>query len=270
MDAMSVRRAIFAGYDWGGRAACVGAALWPERCAGLVSVNSYLIQDIARSMVPARPERELAIWYQYYFHSERGRAGLAAYRRDIAAILWKQWSPPGSSTRRHSNGPPRPRQPDFVDIAIHSYRHRLGWPPAIRGMPISSAAWPRCPRSRCRQSPWTAMRTAWRRQPLQYSPRRDSPVPAPTVSCVAPVTICRRRAGAFAGAVMELVAATVALTPSAHRRCARRARKTGARKSRAPARDQATDDHDRKRFLNHCRSADIAAGSSRCIRAPSS
>jgi len=127
MDAMAVRRAIFAGYDWGGRAACVGAALWPERCAGLVSVNSYLIQDIARSMVPARPERELAIWYQYYFHSERGRAGLAAYRREIAAILWKQWSPTWQFDAATLDRTAAAfDNPDFVDIAIHSYRHRYG------------------------------------------------------------------------------------------------------------------------------------------------
>ncbi len=82
MDALSLKRAVFAGYDWGGRAACVGAALWPERCAGLVSVNGYLIQDIARAMTPAKPEREVPLWYQYYFQLERGRAGLAANRRE--------------------------------------------------------------------------------------------------------------------------------------------------------------------------------------------
>src|SRR6195256_6148442 len=78
MDALGVSRAVFAGYDWGGRAACIGAALWPDRCIGLVSANSYQIQDIAKAMVPARPEREVALWYQYYFQLERGRAGLAA------------------------------------------------------------------------------------------------------------------------------------------------------------------------------------------------
>jgi pimeloyl-ACP methyl ester carboxylesterase len=90
MDGLGVQRAIFAGYDWGGRAACVGAALWPERCAGLVCVNSYLIQNIARAMVPAKPEYEVPLWYQYYFQLERGRAGLDANRRGIAKILWQQ------------------------------------------------------------------------------------------------------------------------------------------------------------------------------------
>ena len=127
MDALGVSRAVFAGYDWGGRAACIGAALWPDRCIGLVSANSYQIQDIAKAMVPARPEREVALWYQYYFQLERGRAGLAANRREIARILWKQWSPNwrfddasfDRTAAAHDNT-------DYVDVVIHSYRHRYG------------------------------------------------------------------------------------------------------------------------------------------------
>src|SRR6202043_542120 len=127
MDALAVKRAVFAGYDWGGRAACVAAALWPDRCTGLVSVNGYLIQDIANAMVPAKPEREVALWYQYYFQVERGRAGLAANRRGIARILWQQWSPNWHfddatlerTVAAHEN-------PDYFDVVIHSYRHRFG------------------------------------------------------------------------------------------------------------------------------------------------
>jgi pimeloyl-ACP methyl ester carboxylesterase len=127
MDALAVERAVFAGYDWGGRAACIGAALWPERCIGLVSVNGYLIQDIARAMIPAKPDREVPLWYQYYFQLERGRAGLAADRRGIARILWQQWSPNWRfddacferTALAHDN-------PDYVDVVIHSYRHRFG------------------------------------------------------------------------------------------------------------------------------------------------
>ena len=127
MDALEIERAVFAGYDWGGRAACIGAALWPERCIGLVAVNSYLIQDIARAMVPARPQHEVALWYQYYFQLERGRVGLAANRREIARILWRQWSPNWHfddacferTAVAHDN-------PDYVDVVIHSYRHRFG------------------------------------------------------------------------------------------------------------------------------------------------
>jgi pimeloyl-ACP methyl ester carboxylesterase len=127
MDALGIKRAVLAGYDWGGRAACVGAALWPDRCTGLVSVNGYLIQDIARAMVPAKPEREVPLWYQYYFQLERGRAGLAANRREIARILWRQWSP-----NWHFDDATFERSaaafdnPDYVDVVIHSYRHRFG------------------------------------------------------------------------------------------------------------------------------------------------
>ncbi|OYU99589.1 MAG: alpha/beta hydrolase, partial [Burkholderiales bacterium PBB5] len=77
MDALHIDRAVLAGYDWGGRAACVVAALWPQRCAGLLSFNSYNIQNIAKAMVPDTPDNERSLWYQYYFHSERGRNGLA-------------------------------------------------------------------------------------------------------------------------------------------------------------------------------------------------
>ena len=127
MDALSIPRAVFAGYDWGGRAACVGAAHWPERCIGLVSVNSYLIQDIANALKPAKAEREVPYWYQWYFQIERGRAGLAADRRSITRILWQQWSPNWKfdeaclerTSAAHDN-------PDYVDIVIHSYRHRYG------------------------------------------------------------------------------------------------------------------------------------------------
>ena len=127
VDALGVQRAVFAGYDWGGRAACVAAALRPDRCTGLVSVNGYLIQNIAKAMVPAKPEYEVPLWYQYYFQLERGRAGLAADRRGIAMILWKQWSPDwhfdDASFERtamaHDN-------PDYVEVVIHSYRHRFG------------------------------------------------------------------------------------------------------------------------------------------------
>jgi pimeloyl-ACP methyl ester carboxylesterase len=127
MDALDIKRAVFAGYDWGGRAACVAAALWPERCAGLVSVNGYLIQDIARAMVPMRPEREVAYWYQYYFQLERGRAGLAANRRGIAKILWQQWSPNWQfDDACFERTAIAFDNPDYVDVVIHSYRHRYG------------------------------------------------------------------------------------------------------------------------------------------------
>lgn len=130
MDALAVGRAVLAGYDWGGRAACVVAALWPRRCAGLVSFNSYNIQDIARAMVPDTPENERSLWYQYYFHSERGRAGLALDRRALCRLLWRTWSPTwrfDDATFERSAA--AFDNPDFVDVVIHSYRHRFGLVP---------------------------------------------------------------------------------------------------------------------------------------------
>jgi pimeloyl-ACP methyl ester carboxylesterase len=92
-----------------------------------VSVNGYLIQDISRAAEPAKPEREAAFWYQYYFQTERGRAGLTAYRRDVARLLWKQWSPKWAfDDATFDRTAVAFDNPDFVDTVIHSYRHRLG------------------------------------------------------------------------------------------------------------------------------------------------
>ena len=127
MDALAVPKAILAGYDWGGRAACVVAALWPERCSGLVSFNSYNIQHISRSLEPELPENEHRLWYQYYFHSERGRAGLEKDRRAFTRLLWKQWSPTWHfSEETFLKTAVAFDHPDFVDVVIHSYRHRFG------------------------------------------------------------------------------------------------------------------------------------------------
>ncbi len=93
LDALGLERAALAGYDWGGRAACIVAALWPERARCLVSIGGYNIQNITRSGVPAAPDHEHRLWYQWYFHGERGRAGLAANRRPLCRLLWRLWSP---------------------------------------------------------------------------------------------------------------------------------------------------------------------------------
>ena len=126
LDALSIERALVAGYDWGGRAACIAAALWPQRVRGLVSVNGYNLQDIARSGTPAEPDKEYRLWYQYYFHGERGRAGLAAHRRELCRLLWRLWSPqwafPDAEFDRSAAAFDNP---DFVDVVIHSYRHRF-------------------------------------------------------------------------------------------------------------------------------------------------
>jgi pimeloyl-ACP methyl ester carboxylesterase len=130
MDALNIGRAVLAGYDWGGRAACVVAALWPERCAGLVSFNSYNIQNIAKALVPEPPENEHRLWYQYYFHSERGRAGLTQDRRAVTRLLWQQWSPTWSfDDATFERSAAAFDHPDFVDVVIQSYRHRFGLVP---------------------------------------------------------------------------------------------------------------------------------------------
>lgn len=126
MDALAIPRAILAGYDWGGRAACVVAALQPERCAGLVTGTGYNIQDIARSAEPQPPEREMRHWYQYYFHSERGARGLAANRADLCRLLWQLWSPEWRFTEaEYAESAAHFENPDFVEVVIHSYRHRF-------------------------------------------------------------------------------------------------------------------------------------------------
>jgi pimeloyl-ACP methyl ester carboxylesterase len=130
MDALGVERAVLGGYDWGGRAACVVAALLPRRVVALVSGNSYNIQNIARAMEPASPEEEAAFWYQYYFHSERGRRGLTEDRRGIARLLWRMWSRnwafDDATFERTASAFDNP---DFVEVVIHSYRHRYGLAP---------------------------------------------------------------------------------------------------------------------------------------------
>jgi pimeloyl-ACP methyl ester carboxylesterase len=128
MDALALKRAVLAGYDWGGRAACIVAALWPERALGLVSANGYNIHDIAGSTKPAAAEQEYRLWYQYYFHTERGRAGLHANRREFCRLLWRLWSPNWRfDDATYDRTAVSFDNPDFVEVVIHSYRHRFGY-----------------------------------------------------------------------------------------------------------------------------------------------
>jgi pimeloyl-ACP methyl ester carboxylesterase len=130
MDALRIERAALGGYDWGGRAACIVAALWPDRVVALVSGNSYNIQDIARAMEPASPVEEASFWYQYYFHSERGQRGLTKDRRAIARLLWRLWSPTWAFDQATFERTASAfDNPDFVEVVIHSYRHRYGLAP---------------------------------------------------------------------------------------------------------------------------------------------
>jgi pimeloyl-ACP methyl ester carboxylesterase len=127
MDALELESAVLAGYDWGGRAACIAAALWPERVRGLVSGCGYNIQDIPGSVKPIAPESESRLWYQYYFHSERGRTGLDKYRYDLCKLLWRLWSPGWRfEDATYDLTVASFDNPDFVAVVVHSYRHRFG------------------------------------------------------------------------------------------------------------------------------------------------
>jgi pimeloyl-ACP methyl ester carboxylesterase len=130
MDALEIGEATLAGYDWGGRACCIVAALWPERVRGLVSVNGWNIQDIAAANRPAKAAQELRYWYQWYLHTERGRAGLAANRREIGRLLWRMWSPNWAfDDATFERTAASWDNPDYVEVCVHSYRHRYGAAP---------------------------------------------------------------------------------------------------------------------------------------------
>jgi pimeloyl-ACP methyl ester carboxylesterase len=130
MDGLEIEKAVVGGYDWGGRAACVVSALWPDRVTALITGNSYNIQNIARSMEPATPEEESSYWYQYLFHSERGRNALLENREGFTRLLWKMWSPTWAfDEQTFKQTVTSFENPDFVDVVIHSYRHRYSLVP---------------------------------------------------------------------------------------------------------------------------------------------
>jgi len=134
MDGLDLQRAVLAGYDWGGRAACIVAALWPDRVTGLVSVGGYNIQNIATALQPASADAEYRYWYQWYFHTERGRAGLSVNRRPFCRKLWELWSPNCRfDDAEYERTAESFENPDFVEVAIHSYRH-LWLPKIVSGM----------------------------------------------------------------------------------------------------------------------------------------
>jgi pimeloyl-ACP methyl ester carboxylesterase len=127
IEALGLARPILAGYDWGGRAACIVAALWPERVGGLVTVGGYNIQDIAAAREPQSPAAEYRYWYQWYFHTERGVAGLTANRGRLCRLLWQLWSPNYRfDDATYEKTAASFDNPDFVAVVIHSYRHRYG------------------------------------------------------------------------------------------------------------------------------------------------
>ena len=147
MDALDLTRAALVGYDWGGRAACVVSALWPERVRCLVSCTGYNIFNTAAFHNPAPAAAEHRYWYQYYFHTERGRAGLTKNRRDICHLLWTLWSPEWRfDEATFEKTAVAFDNPDFVDVVIQSYRHRYGYAagdPALGGIEAALAQQPK-------------------------------------------------------------------------------------------------------------------------------
>ncbi|MEU1304421.1 alpha/beta fold hydrolase [Streptomyces shenzhenensis] len=130
LGALRLAPAVVAGYDWGGRAATLTAMLHPDRVAGLVSVDGYNVQDIAEGATPIAPDDERRLWYQYYLHGERGRAGLERNRAALARLLWSEWSPGWAFTDADfAATAPSFDNPDFVAVVVHSYRHRFGLVP---------------------------------------------------------------------------------------------------------------------------------------------
>jgi len=127
LDALKIDRAVMVGYDWGARTACILAALWPERCLGLLSVNGYIMTNRPGNQLPLPAKAEHGWWYQYYFALERGRLGLEANRRDIARILWTTNSPKWAfDDATFARTAASFDNPDYVAIVIHNYRWRLG------------------------------------------------------------------------------------------------------------------------------------------------
>jgi pimeloyl-ACP methyl ester carboxylesterase len=127
MDALKIEKAIIGGFDWGARTADIIAALWPERCKGLVSVSGYLIGNPATGKDPLPPQAEFEWWYQFYFATERGIAGYGKYRHDFAKLIWKLASPKWNfDDATFERSAPAFNNPDHVAIVIHDYRWRQG------------------------------------------------------------------------------------------------------------------------------------------------
>ncbi|BAK65040.1 putative epoxide hydrolase [Sphingobium sp. SYK-6] len=129
LDAMGIDRALVAGFDWGGRAACIMGALWPERVRGVLVVGGYLVQDLSDPTRPVPAATEHMIWHQYFLSSERGRRALAEAPRDICLHLRRQWSPGLVDEALFDRTAPAFDNPDFAAVSWHSYAHRIGAAP---------------------------------------------------------------------------------------------------------------------------------------------
>jgi pimeloyl-ACP methyl ester carboxylesterase len=185
MDALKIEKAIIAGFDWGARTANIIAALWPERCKAMVSVSGYLIGSQEAGRMPLPPKAELQWWYQYYFATERGRAGYDKYRRDFSKLIWQIASPKWDfDDATFDRTAASFDNPDHVSIVIHNYRWRLGLAEASRNMTIWKGDWPLVRSFPCPQLPLKVMPTVHHtRRPVPML--RNSPVNMRTEPSVA-------------------------------------------------------------------------------------
>jgi pimeloyl-ACP methyl ester carboxylesterase len=147
LDALSIEKAVLAGFDWGGLASGVATVLWPERVAGLVSYAGYDVYNIGLNKKPDNPELECVQWYQHLFQGERGRECLSQHRYMLCKMLWQQWSPTWNfSDREYERTATSFDNPDFVDVVVHHYRHAHGTPngdPALEHLEEKLAARPK-------------------------------------------------------------------------------------------------------------------------------
>jgi pimeloyl-ACP methyl ester carboxylesterase len=178
MDALKIDKATLAGYDWGARTADIVAALWPQRVKGLVSVSGYLIGSQEAGKQPLPPEAELQWWYQFYFATERGRAGYEKNHRDFAKLIWKLASPQWKfDDATYARSAVSLDNPDHAAVTVSNYRWRLGLERAKPNTRSWKRSWPSSRASRCRPSPWKATPTARR---IRNRPLTPSASPAST------------------------------------------------------------------------------------------
>jgi pimeloyl-ACP methyl ester carboxylesterase len=219
LDALDIERAILAGFDWGARTAAIVAALWPERCTRLVSVSGYLIGSQEAGKLPLPPAAELQWWYQYYFATERGRAGYDNYRRDFAKLIWRTASPKWTfDDATFDRSAAAFDNPDHVEIVIHNYRWRLG-------LADGEAAYAELERHRPQPSPGSPRSVRQRgprgRRLLTSTPPHQGAVMPQATTDTAPLTVVLVH-GAFAdasswsGVIERLQAAGIQVTAPAN------------------------------------------------------
>ena len=194
MDALKIEKATVGGFDWGGRSADIVAALWPERCKALVSVSGYLIGSQASGKNPLPPKAELQWWYQYYFATERGRAGYDKYRRDFAKLIWQLASPKWTfDDATFDRSAAAFDNPDHVDIVVTITDGGLAWRRASRNLTTSRSGLLKVRSFPYRRSPWKAMPTVPHTRRQAHMPRSSRAGTHIGASRAASDTICPRR-----------------------------------------------------------------------------